>query len=889
MRRIFAMLLCLLLLLSAVPFRAEAAGYEEEGDFLYTVSNGQAQLRLYQGNDKIVEVPAELGGCPVARIDTYAFKGSSAEEVILPEGISDIGARAFEDCASLKKINLPEGLLDIGMEAFLRCSALEELVFPSTLRSVGMSAFQKCASLEEAVLPEGLLYLQSGAFLGCTGLRKVVLPSTLQLRLTDSSLFQNCTALEEVILPEGFTLIPSAAFAGCTSLAKVELPSTVTRIDTLAFENCISLNRLTLPASLSTVGGGILSGCGDVELVLEQGSPLAYENGALYNESGFLVYARGMEALPPLQNGIESYAFAGNTVLKTAHIPARVTAVRSYAFLNCTALEAATVPWSVEDLNGAFCGCESLSRVTLHQGLEIIGAQTFAGCKNLTEIRLPEGLLTIGLRAFAESGLTSVYIPDTVTRIEQEAFLDCPNLTRIECGASEKPKGWSDTWVPEGVEIVWGVSRDPDPAFSYGEENGYLYRILDGEAILLGYEGNGKELTLPATLGGKPVTEIWQNAFSMLGDVRGESMDKVVIPEGVKRIGEMAFFECGELSSVVLPDSLEFIGDGAFSGCALRKVKIPSSVAVIPADCFSSCSWLTEVEIPEGVTEIHEDAFYNSSLKTVSLPASVTEIHPTAFSRLQFLESFTVSSENPVYSGWENCLLKGDTVVLATGEFPREFSLPEGVRVIGENAFASAEYLNSVILPSTLERIENGAFSVCTRLTCIEIPEGVTYVGDRAFYSTEALAEVILPESLSHIGDSAFAGAALTSVYVPKGVTFIGREAFAYNDNLTELLFGATEKQEGWDETLAYRCPVSNSGNMKLGVKNPHASEDLEEGTGGETSEEVSEAVSEEPSAETSVPVSAPPPEENSFPWGWVILAVAAVAAAVLIVVKKRK
>ena len=342
MRRIFAMAVCLLLLVTAVPFRAEATGYEEEGDFLYTVSNGQAQLCLYQGNDKIVEVPAELGGCPVVRIDTYAFKESSAEEVILPEGITDIGAQAFEDCASLKKINLPEGLLDIGAGAFIRCSALEALTFPSTLRSIGMSAFQKCASLEEVVLPEGFLYLQSGAFLGCTGLRKVVLPSTLQLRLTDSSLFQNCTALEEVILSEGFTLIPSAAFAGCTSLAKVELPSTLTRIDTLAFENCISLNRLTLPASLSTVGGGILSGCGDVELVLEQGSPLTYENGALYNESGFLVYARGMEELPPLQNGIESYAFAGNTVLKTAHIPARVTAVRSYAIRNCTALEAAT-------------------------------------------------------------------------------------------------------------------------------------------------------------------------------------------------------------------------------------------------------------------------------------------------------------------------------------------------------------------------------------------------------------------------------------------------------------------------------------------------------------------------------------------------------------------
>ena len=180
-------------------------------------------------------------------------------------------------------------------------------------------------------------------------------------------------------------------------------------------------------------------------------------------------------------------------------------------------------------------------------------------------------------------------------------------------------------------------------------------------------------------------------------------------------------------------------------------------------------------------------------------------------------------------------------------------------------------------------------YSACTRLTCIEIPEGVTYVGDRAFYSTEALAELILPESLTHIGDSAFAGAALTSVYVPKGVTFIGREAFAYNDNLTELLFGATEKQEGWDETLAYRCPVSNSGNMKLGVKNPYASEDPEEDVSGETSAESSEEVSAEASEETSTPVPTPPAGTKSFPWILVGCAVGALGIAVVAILLRKK
>ncbi len=887
MRRIFAMALCLLLLVTAVPLGVSAAEYGEEGDFYYSVRNEAVSVLQYRGNDKVAEVPAELGGYPVIHIDMYAFQESSVEEVILPAGLRYIDHQAFADCASLRKINLPEGLLNIGNGAFLRCAALENVTFPSTLTRIEGNAFQKCTSLTEVVLPEGLTALNDCAFLGCTGLKRVVLPSALQLGLTDTSIFQGCTALEEVVLPQGLELIPGSTFAGCTALKNVELPSALTRIESLAFKGCASLTRIELPASVSIVGGGFLAGCGEVEILLEKGSPLTYENGALYNEDGFLVYASGMTELPPLETGIESYAFDGDTTIKTAHIPAGVTDVRPYAFRNCTALEEVTIPWSVESLGGVFSGCKNLSRVTLYQGLKGVDMAAFSGCEALTEIRLPEGLLTIGYRAFEKTGLTAVYIPDSVTRMEAEAFLDCPNLSRIECGASEQPEGWSDAWVPEGVEVVWGVAREEDPAFTFKKQDGYLYQFLGEEAVLLGYEGNSKELKIPATLGGKPVTEIWEKAFSMQGaGIYDVSMDKVVIPEGVKRIGEMAFFECGELSSVVLPGSLESIGEGAFYRCALRKVKIPASVSVIPANCFAQCQWMTEVEIPEGVTEIREDAFYNSSLKKISLPASVTEIDPTAFSKLQYLTSFTVSPENPVYSGWENCLLMGDTLVVALGKITGKMTLPEGVRVIGENAFSSQKGLKAVVLPSTLEEIESGAFYGCENLGDIKIPEGVTHLGGRAFYGCAAMTEVILPESLEAIGRQTFEATGLTSVYIPAGVKTIEDDAFSYCEALEELLFGATEKQEGWSSYMAQRCPLLKTENLVLGAENPYAPE---EDVSGETSGESSEEISAEASEETSAPVSAPPDEGKSFPWVWVILAVAAVVAAVLVVVKKKK
>ncbi|MBQ9795062.1 MAG: leucine-rich repeat domain-containing protein [Clostridia bacterium] len=273
-------------------------------------------------------------------------------------------------------------------------------------------------------------------------------------------------------------------------------------------------------------------------------------------------------------------------------------------------------------------------------------------------------------------------------------------------------------------------------------------------------------------------------------------------------------------------------------------------------------------------------------MKKISLPASVTEIHPSAFGELQMLTSFTVSPENPVYSGWENCLLMGDTLVAALGNASGKMTLPEGVRVIGENAFSSQKGLKTVVLPSTLEEIESGAFYGCESLGDIKIPEGVTYLGDRAFYGCAAMTEVILPESLTAIRRQAFEATGLTSVYIPAGVKTIEDDAFSYCESLEELLFGATEKQEGWSSYMAQRCPLLKTENLVLGAENPYAPE---EDVSGETSGESSEEISAEASEETSAPISAPPDEGKSFPWGWVILAVAAVAAAVLVVAKKKK
>ena len=138
MRNYIALLLCFLLLLAAVPLQVSA--YETEGDFIYEVYNEQASLLQYNGSDKVVEVPGELGGYPVIRIETYAFRESAVEEVILPESLETVGDYAFYNSELGGRVIFPTSLKKIAGYAFRACD-LTSVIFGSKLESIGIYAF----------------------------------------------------------------------------------------------------------------------------------------------------------------------------------------------------------------------------------------------------------------------------------------------------------------------------------------------------------------------------------------------------------------------------------------------------------------------------------------------------------------------------------------------------------------------------------------------------------------------------------------------------------------------------------------------------------------------------------------------------------------------------
>ena len=254
--------------------------------------------------------------------------------------------------------------------------------------------------------------------------------------------------------------------------------------------------------------------------------------------------------------------------------------------------------------------------------------------------------------------------------------------------------------------------------------------IADGACELdsansVGIWGQAEKLTI-----GKNVTYIGARAFA--GRVRlYDAQLTVVIPDGVTEIGEGAFEGCS-LGQVILPDSLTKIDANTFQYCGLGSaIVIPDGVTYIGPYAFANThitsadkdgSYPYDVVVPDTVTEIGEYAFYESRLTSVKLSANVTSVAPQTFAKCENLTAITI---------------------------------PEGVTSIEPEAFMYSG-VSSVSLPSTLKYIGKEAFSLCTSLQSITIPEGVEYIGEQAFYYSSSLTTVELPTTLTYIGAKTF-------------------------------------------------------------------------------------------------------------------------------------
>lgn len=275
-------------------------------------------------------------------------------------------------------------------------------------------------------------------------------------------------------------------------------------------------------------------------------------------------------------------------------------------------------------------------------------------------------------------------------------------------------------------------------------ENGFTYVIADNNAEITKYSGNAENVAIPETLGGYTVTKIGDEAFC-----DNENLTSVTLPDTIKTIGEGAFFYCDALESINFPTLLETISDEAFAYCySLSQIDLPESLKSIGKMAFLECESLNSVTIPKSVTNIGEGAFYG----------------------LYKLNEFIVDSENPTYSSLDGVLYNKDKTVLCyypVGSKNTRFEVPDEVTKISDYAFYGANSLETLIMYE-VEEIGDFAFYGCGNLSNIQMPLEIKKIGKEAFLGTD-IKFISIPDSVISIGDHAFGFEYLSreDVYLP--------------------------------------------------------------------------------------------------------------------------
>lgn len=429
--------------------------------------------------------------------------------------------------------------------------------------------------------------------------------------------------------------------------------------------------------------------------------------------------------IPSSVTSIEEYAFYCCDGLTSITIPNSVTSIEEWAFSQCYGLKSITIPNSVTSIGrGAFLGC-SMTSITIPNGVTSIEEQTFVNCDNLTSITIPNSVTSIGTRAFYLcTNLTSITIPNSVTSIGEYAFEDCSSLTSVISLITDVFETGEDAfsgcdnatlYVPKGLVSTYSTKTDWN-RISNIQECWFDFCATNADGVTIYYKiVNETNKTCEVTYG------IDRSSGSAPAGGYTYYAGVVNIPSSangykVIGIGDYAFADCGDLTSVTIPNSVTYIKYAVFLGCtSLTSITIPNSVTSIGRAAFAGCSDLNSVVIPDGVTSIGQLVFAECrGLTSVTIPSSVTSIGELAFQNCVGLTSITI---------------------------------PNSVKGIRECAFQNCIGLTSVVIPSSVTSIGRSAFTGCSGLTSVT-------------------SEII---NVFETGENAFRGCENATLYVPGG------------------------------------------------------------------------------------------------------------------------
>jgi hypothetical protein len=662
------------------------------GDIANSTSSSSSHTNRGQSSNRIVSV---IFSDTIGSIGDYAFAVTGASNV--PSLVSVDLSRA-------------ENLTSIGVNAFSGNTALlsADLSAAENLTSIGNNAFNGCTVVSDFKLPASLTTLGTGAFGGCVRIRFTVEEGgdfsahgngTLLIRTSGpAKTLVTAPSAVNIVIPEGVTELNSGVF-NTAVLTSVEIPVSLETIGASAFASYYSLASVIIPTGshLRDIGASAFGLCKSlVTIDLTKAAELETIGSGAFNNC-IILTSIDLSAAAALTS-IGSSAFNRSSCLSSIEInaPLLVT-IGASAF--------AATPLGSIDLSAS-------------TGLTTIDANVFNGCSLLQNAVLPDSISTIGNLAFNGClSLETITLPYTAN-INITAFTGCSLVRYIFTGAP--------------------------PDFS-----GDYKTLYDGKVLLKKNADLTTYTLLTSSAGGivdlsgeTSITAIQASAF------KGSGAVLIKLPNSVTSIGNMAFYGCQNLESVIFPASITTLGTSTLSYCAsLDAITLPEGLTAIPSSTFTESPSLKTVVLPSTMTTINGNVFTGcASLESLTLPAAVTSISTLT----EFLKSpnlkFTVTGTGTFSASSDHKMLlkdSGATLVLypsATGAV----TLPADITKIDQNAFTGVQGLRSITAPG-VTNIAGNAFQNCTSLESADFPE-LTTVANYAFDGCTALESVSLPQ-----------------------------------------------------------------------------------------------------------------------------------------------
>lgn len=825
------------------------------------VIDGDNVLIKYNGTKSNVVIPDT-----VKHIAGGVFKNNTKiSAVTLPDKLLSIGENTFNGCTNLTAMTIPKSVIKIGGNAIpdactisvyrpsagydyrstnrivlnssfatgnetyyyivnddgcaeiIGCTTTStELTVPTdfdgiVVNKIGDYGFANCTTLNSITIPANILNIGKYAFTGCTGLVNATIPTTVNT--VGDYAFNNCTGLKNVTISEGVQALGEGAFYNCISLIEAVVPDTAKYVGSYAFYNCTSMVTATIGTTAESIGDYTFYNCEKLENIVVGYSVKTIGDYAFYN------CALGRVSIPSATVSIGNYAFAENDKMTKATLRKNLLTIGNGAFRNCGVLATITIPATVTSIGiEAFENCSSIPKVTIPVGVTEINDRAFSNCSSLANVTISGAVTRIGISAFYNNAFENIILPETVEVLGDSAFRQCANLKEITLPDALNTIGDA---VFLKCSALYRISL-PDSVTSVGKSvffynNDITVEIRKNSGAVA--DGLLKQQGVHHVILDADITAIGNNVFDSCYELSTVTYGNETVNPGeyklspaIKTIGSEVFKDNAMLRNLIVPDTLEKVGENAFynviqSGYHCKDVTVTFYYVggAVAANILDS-QYVWHIVVNDNIHTLGDKAFYNIPvLETVSLPDTISFVGSNVFAK-------PGKKVTAIFRGVDGTIdayaYNGKTSGICY------IAVEEGVNCIGEYAFANSNTVQGIVIINTAT-IGNHAFYQGSALNYIEISCCDT-VEDYAFAENLLLKRVEI-DSVKNINDYAFFDdIAINDLYIDADLYHIGNHAFDSCKSIPQVVLPETVREIG--SHAFYDCNSMKSINVPVGV-----------------------------------------------------------------------